>query len=92
MWPFGKKGPSGFSSSSTAEDVTRGVDATGITAIVTGMTLFSPSLRLCLYLGFQQVLTFNRPLIVTVKEVRLLNLGNNRDEDEKGAFVLVFPC
>uniref|UniRef100_A0A7N0V2E6 Short-chain dehydrogenase TIC 32, chloroplastic n=1 Tax=Kalanchoe fedtschenkoi TaxID=63787 RepID=A0A7N0V2E6_KALFE len=36
MWLFRGKGPSGFSSSSTAEDVTRGVDATGLTAIVTG--------------------------------------------------------
>ncbi|XP_061364470.1 short-chain dehydrogenase TIC 32, chloroplastic isoform X1 [Gastrolobium bilobum] len=36
MWPFSKKGPSGFSSSSTAEQVTHGVDGTGLTAIVTG--------------------------------------------------------
>ncbi|KAK4571557.1 hypothetical protein RGQ29_030115 [Quercus rubra] len=36
MWPFNRKGPSGFSSSSTAEDVTQGVDGTGLTAIVTG--------------------------------------------------------
>ncbi|KAH9321692.1 hypothetical protein KI387_016331, partial [Taxus chinensis] len=33
-----KPGPSGFSSSSTAEDVTKGIDATGLTAIVTGGT------------------------------------------------------
>ncbi|XP_038903124.1 short-chain dehydrogenase TIC 32 B, chloroplastic-like [Benincasa hispida] len=31
-WP----GPSGFGSASTAEDVTQGIDATGLTAIVTG--------------------------------------------------------
>ncbi|KAM2921463.1 hypothetical protein COP2_043198 [Malus domestica] len=31
-----RKGPSGFSSSSTAEEVTEGIDATGLTAIVTG--------------------------------------------------------
>ncbi|KAH7557662.1 hypothetical protein JRO89_XS11G0198200 [Xanthoceras sorbifolium] len=37
MWFFGKKkGPSGFSSSSTAEEVTQGVDGAGLTAIVTG--------------------------------------------------------
>ncbi|XP_057733183.1 short-chain dehydrogenase TIC 32, chloroplastic-like [Arachis stenosperma] len=36
MWPFNRKGPSGFSSSSTAEEVTAGIDATGLTAIVTG--------------------------------------------------------
>ncbi|XP_042494574.1 short-chain dehydrogenase TIC 32, chloroplastic-like [Macadamia integrifolia] len=36
MWPFGRKGPSGFSASSTAEEVTQGIDGTGLTAIVTG--------------------------------------------------------
>ncbi|XP_043695294.1 short-chain dehydrogenase TIC 32, chloroplastic-like isoform X1 [Telopea speciosissima] len=36
MWPFSKTGPSGFSSSSTAEEVTQGIDGTGLTAIVTG--------------------------------------------------------
>lgn len=36
MWLFSKKGPSGFSASSTAEEVTRGIDGTGLTAIVTG--------------------------------------------------------
>ncbi|XP_058769814.1 short-chain dehydrogenase TIC 32, chloroplastic isoform X2 [Vicia villosa] len=37
MWPFTtKKGLSGFSWSSTAEQVTHGIDATGLTAIVTG--------------------------------------------------------
>lgn len=36
MWLFGRKGASGFSASSTAEQVTQGIDATGLTAIVTG--------------------------------------------------------
>ncbi|KAK7279926.1 hypothetical protein RJT34_24987 [Clitoria ternatea] len=36
MWPFSKTGPSGFSSSSTAEQVTHAIDGTGLTAIVTG--------------------------------------------------------
>ncbi|CAN1184167.1 Short-chain dehydrogenase TIC 32, chloroplastic [Linum perenne] len=36
MWIFGWKGASGFSSRSTAEEVTNGIDATGLTAIVTG--------------------------------------------------------
>ncbi|CAN1300681.1 Short-chain dehydrogenase TIC 32, chloroplastic [Linum perenne] len=36
MWIFGWKGASGFSSSSTADQVTNGIDATGLTAIVTG--------------------------------------------------------
>ncbi|XP_059277261.1 short-chain dehydrogenase TIC 32, chloroplastic-like [Lycium ferocissimum] len=38
MWIFGRKGPSGFSACSTAEEVTQGIDATGLTAIVTGAT------------------------------------------------------
>ncbi|XP_077241924.1 short-chain dehydrogenase TIC 32, chloroplastic-like isoform X2 [Tasmannia lanceolata] len=33
---FSKKGPSGFSAYSTAEDVTLGIDGSGLTAIVTG--------------------------------------------------------
>ncbi|XWS48917.1 hypothetical protein CRYUN_Cryun13aG0118000 [Craigia yunnanensis] len=36
MWIFGWKGPSGFSASSTAEEVTQGIDGTGLTAIVAG--------------------------------------------------------
>ncbi|XP_040986171.1 short-chain dehydrogenase TIC 32, chloroplastic-like [Juglans microcarpa x Juglans regia] len=36
MWIFGWKGPSGFSACSTAEQVTQGIDGTGLTAIVTG--------------------------------------------------------
>lgn len=39
MWFFGKKGASGFSARSTAEEVTHGVDGTGLTAIVTGSFL-----------------------------------------------------
>ena len=38
VWVFGWKGKSGFSGKSTAEDVTKGVDGTGLTAIVTGAT------------------------------------------------------
>lgn len=33
---FVRNGASGFSSSSTAEEVTQGIDASGLTAIVTG--------------------------------------------------------
>ncbi|CAL9202354.1 unnamed protein product [Musa hybrid cultivar] len=36
MWPFHRRGPSSFSSSSTAEEVTEGLDGSGLTAIVTG--------------------------------------------------------
>ncbi|XP_060203683.1 short-chain dehydrogenase TIC 32, chloroplastic-like [Lycium barbarum] len=36
MWFLNKKGPSGFSSNSTAEEVTQGIDGSALTAIVTG--------------------------------------------------------
>ncbi|XP_047321461.1 short-chain dehydrogenase TIC 32, chloroplastic-like [Impatiens glandulifera] len=36
MWILGRKGASGFSARSTAEEVTQGIDGTGLTAIVTG--------------------------------------------------------
>lgn len=36
MWLFSRKGPSGFSARSTAEEVTDGIDGSGLTAIVTG--------------------------------------------------------
>ncbi|KAK1436239.1 hypothetical protein QVD17_02018 [Tagetes erecta] len=38
MWIFGRKGESGFSASSTAEEVTAGINGSGLTAIVTGAT------------------------------------------------------
>ncbi|KAH7839813.1 hypothetical protein Vadar_009151 [Vaccinium darrowii] len=38
---FGRKGPSGFSACSTAEEVTQGIDGTGLTAIVTGHFLLT---------------------------------------------------
>ncbi|QCD94815.1 retinol dehydrogenase 14 [Vigna unguiculata] len=37
-WLFGRKNGSGFSSSSTAEQVTEGIDGSNLTAIVTGAT------------------------------------------------------
>ncbi|GAA0162135.1 dehydrogenase [Lithospermum erythrorhizon] len=36
MWLFKRKGESGFSYSNTAEEVTNGIDGSGLTAIVTG--------------------------------------------------------
>lgn len=44
MWIFGRKGESGFSACSTAEEVTHGIDGHGLTAIVTGSSLLCPSL------------------------------------------------
>ena len=39
MWPFSRRGASGFSWYSTAEEVTEGLDGSGLTAIVTGLPL-----------------------------------------------------
>jgi hypothetical protein len=36
MWWFYRKGPSGFSGASTAEEVTAGVDGHGLVAVITG--------------------------------------------------------
>ncbi|KAL0317802.1 UNVERIFIED_CONTAM: Short-chain dehydrogenase, chloroplastic [Sesamum angustifolium] len=36
MWLFSRKGASGFSATSTAEEVTEGIDGSGLTAVVTG--------------------------------------------------------
>ncbi|WMV40608.1 hypothetical protein MTR67_033993 [Solanum verrucosum] len=38
MWIFGRKGTSGFSCWSTAEEVTQGINGFGLAAIVTGAT------------------------------------------------------
>ncbi|KNA24295.1 hypothetical protein SOVF_017010 isoform A [Spinacia oleracea] len=38
MWLFSRKGSSGFSGNSTAEEVTAGINGDGLTAIVTGAT------------------------------------------------------
>lgn len=40
MWIFGRKGSSGFSACSTAEEVAQGIDGSGLTAIVTGPIFF----------------------------------------------------
>lgn len=43
MWwlLFNRKGPSGYSASSTAQQVTQGIDGSGLTAIVTGPSIFA---------------------------------------------------
>ena len=51
MWIFGRKGPSGFSACSTAEEVAQGIDGNGLAAVVTGLFPYlgfpSFSLSLC---------------------------------------------
>jgi len=62
MWPFTGKGVSGFSWKSTAEEVTNGIDATGLTAIVTGISYFITTLSYPFFFSFslfKQALLFN---------------------------------
>ena len=61
---FGKKGSSGFSSSSTAEEVTEGIDGNGLTAIVTGMFFLALPVLRHLYAPF--MLFFNFKSLVSV--------------------------
>lgn len=49
MWFLGWKGASGFSASSTAEQVTQGIDGTALTAIVTGFSFSFPFLKTCFF-------------------------------------------
>lgn len=57
MWPFSRNGASGFSASSTAEEVTVGIDGSGLTAIVTGNFLVCVCVCLSLFFnGFVWIL------------------------------------
>ena len=49
MWWFYRKGPSGFSGASTAEEVTAGVDGRGLVAVITGKYFRSASVTLKLF-------------------------------------------
>ena len=51
IWPFTRNGASGFSAASTAKQVTEGIDANGLTAVVTGTLL-------CLFFCFRVELYF----------------------------------
>ncbi|KAL3499329.1 hypothetical protein ACH5RR_038422 [Cinchona calisaya] len=72
MWFSWKKGSSGFSSSSTAEQVTQGIDATGLTAIVTGASsgIGTEITRVLVLRGVHVIMA-----------VRNINSGTNIKED-----------
>ncbi|KAI3943740.1 hypothetical protein MKW98_004245 [Papaver atlanticum] len=56
MWLFNRKGPSGFSFSNTAEDVTHGIDGTGLTAIVTVVLVLRLHVRVLAMRGVHVVM------------------------------------
>lgn len=62
----GKAGASGFGSGSTAEQVTAGVDATGLTVIVTGkrQSCLLPYLRILEFISLQCVVVASKNLFL----------------------------
>lgn len=51
----GKPGPSGFGSASTAEQVTEGIDASNLTALITGLFVFFLFVQLlfpCVFMSY----------------------------------------
>ncbi|KAJ0605224.1 putative very-long-chain 3-oxoacyl-CoA reductase [Helianthus annuus] len=79
MWIFGRKGSSGFSASSTAEEVTDGIDGSGLTAIVTGATsgIGAKTTRVLAKRGVHVVMAVrNIEKGVTVKEAILMETPN----------------
>ncbi|RYR06636.1 hypothetical protein Ahy_B05g073946 [Arachis hypogaea] len=61
MWLMSRKGGSGFSSSSTAEQVTHGIDATGPTTIVTDNDLK------CAFWLLLGILIQGQPVVLVLK-------------------------
>ncbi|KVH95421.1 NAD(P)-binding domain-containing protein [Cynara cardunculus var. scolymus] len=81
MWIFGRKGESGFGASSTAEDVTKGIDGTGLTALVTET---GGKVK-------ETILTETPDAKVDVMELDLNSLASNtsRESKKEGRIVIV---
>ncbi|KAK1408282.1 hypothetical protein QVD17_39923 [Tagetes erecta] len=79
MWIFGTKGASGFSASSTSEQVTDGINGSGLTAVVTGTTsgIGAETARVLAMRGVHVVMAVrNMEKGVTVRESILLETPN----------------
>ncbi|MFS8003477.1 putative very-long-chain 3-oxoacyl-CoA reductase [Helianthus anomalus] len=79
MWIFGRKGASGFSATSTAEEVTEGIHASGLTAIVTGATsgIGSETARVLALRGVHVIMAVrNTEKATQVKETILKDIPN----------------
>ncbi|XP_057761096.1 short-chain dehydrogenase TIC 32, chloroplastic-like [Arachis stenosperma] len=82
MWLMSRKGGSGFSSSSTAEQVTHCIDATGRTAIVTGATsgIGAETARVLALRGVHVIMGNSRPFMLSKDNIELQfatnHLGN----------------
>ncbi|PKA48048.1 Short-chain dehydrogenase TIC 32, chloroplastic [Apostasia shenzhenica] len=76
MWPFSRKGPSGFSSSSTAEEVTDGIDGSGLTAILTGAAFPLPFRGASSGIGAETARVLALRGVHVVMAVRNLSAGN----------------
>ncbi|XP_076947385.1 short-chain dehydrogenase TIC 32, chloroplastic-like [Bidens hawaiensis] len=83
MWTFGRKGASGFSSSSTAEEVTDGIHGFGLNAIVTGATsgIGTETARVLAMRGLHVVMAVrNTQKGITIKENILTETPNAKVE------------
>ncbi|KAJ0480114.1 putative very-long-chain 3-oxoacyl-CoA reductase [Helianthus annuus] len=79
MWIFGRNGASGFSATSTAEELTEGIHASGLTAIVTGATsgIGSETARVLALRGVHVIMAVrNTEKATQVKETILEDIPN----------------
>jgi len=70
----GMAGPSGFGSASTAEQVTEGVDASNLTAIITGQFSFAISVSLFQHVQISFIYTRIMVLFILFLTPHVINL------------------
>ncbi|KAG5234576.1 short-chain dehydrogenase Tic32 family protein [Salix suchowensis] len=80
MWFWNRKGASGFSASSTAEDVTEGIDGSGLTAIVQVNFFLNPKRRASSGIGAETARVLALRGVHVVMGVRNLEAGREVKE------------